>query len=111
MEAIKVYNLHRALMGKFSLTTTWHGLPIKLLEPSLDIGTYEQKRSTGDSCPLNMPGYVDLDRTGSFLRVVCADKQWIGFRAICVAGKKPMSPRDFYNGYISKCNIMERTFT
>jgi methionyl-tRNA formyltransferase len=111
MEAIKVYNLHRALTGKYSLTTTWHGLPIKLLEPSLQIGTCGQEQPTSNSCLLNMPGCVDLDQTGSFLRVFCADNQWIGFRAIGVSGKKPMSPRDFYNGYISKRNVTDRTFT
>lgn len=111
MEAVKVYNLHRALTGKYLLTTTWHGLHIKLLEPSLENGTSERKQWTNNSRLLNMPGCVDLDQTGTFLQVMCADNQWIGFRATGVPGKKPMSPRDFYNGYISKRNIMERIFT
>jgi len=111
MEAVKVYNLHRALTGMYALTTTWHGLTIKLLEPSLQIGTCEQDHWTNNSRVLNAPGCVKLDHTGSFLCVLCADNQWIGFRAISVPCKKPMSPHDFYNGYISKRSVTERTFT
>lgn len=104
MEAMQIYNLHRALTGIYSLTTTWHGLPIKLLEPSLEIGTCKQEL-------LNRPGYVELDHKSRVLRVLCADNKWIGFRAIVVPGKKPMSPQDFYNGYMSKRNVNEWTFT
>lgn len=111
MEAMKVYNLHRALIGKYALTTAWHDLPIKLLEPSLLPGTCERERRTSSTAPLNVPGCIELDRTGRVLRVLCADKQWIGFGAVGVPGKRPMSPRDFYNGYISKRNVTERTFT
>ena len=111
MEARKVYNLHRALTGMYSLTTRWHGLPIKLLEPSLNIGISEPDQQTSNRRLLNTPGCVELDHTRSFLRVLCADNQWIGFRALIVPGKKPMSPQDFYNGYLSKHNVTEWTFT
>jgi len=111
MEARKVYNLHRALTGMYSLTTRWHGLPIKLLEPSLHIGISELEQQTSNRRLLNTPGCVELDHTRSFLRVLCADNQWIGFRALIVPGKKPMSPQDFYNGYLSKHNVTEWTFT
>jgi methionyl-tRNA formyltransferase len=111
MEAVKVYNLHRALTEIYSLSTTWHGVPIKLLEPTLESGTCKQEKQTRNSWLLNRPGCVQLDRKGRFLRVLCADNQWISFRAIVVPGKKPMSPQDFYNGYMSKRSSTEWTFT
>lgn len=111
MDTVKVYNLHRALTGMYSLTTRWHGLPIKLLEPSLRTGTYDLDQQTRNRRLLNTPGCVELDHTHSLLQVLCADNRWIGFRAIIVPGKKPMSPQDFYNGYLSKRSVTEWIFT
>jgi methionyl-tRNA formyltransferase len=111
MEAVKVFNLHRALTGMYSLTTTWHELPIKLLKPSLEIGTCNQEQQTRNSQLLKRPGNVEFDHKNRLLRVLCADSKWISFGAIVVPGKKPMSPKDFYNGYLSKHNVIEWTFT
>jgi methionyl-tRNA formyltransferase len=111
IEAREVYNLHRALTGLYSLTTTWHGLPIKLLEPSLETGTCKQEQQTRNSGLLKRPGRVEFDHKGYFLHVLCADSKWVSFRAIVVPGKKPMSPQDFYNGYMSKRSVIEWTFT
>jgi methionyl-tRNA formyltransferase len=111
MEARKIYNLHRALTGLYSLTTTWHGLPIKLLEPSLETGICKQEQQTRNSWLLKRPGCVEFNHKGRFLHVLCADSKWISFRAIVVPGKKPMSPKDFYNGYMSKHSVTEWTFS
>ncbi|XP_069690111.1 methionyl-tRNA formyltransferase, mitochondrial [Periplaneta americana] len=111
MDAETVYNLYRALAGLYSLRTSWHGMMVKLFEPSLELEVCDREQRTSNSWLLNTAGCVELDPTGNYLRVLCANKQWIGFRAIGVPGKKRMSPQDFYNGYISKHSAVEWIFT
>ena len=110
MSSIQVFNLHRALVGLYPLSTSWHGLPIKLLEPVLLDEILDIPERTSNSWLLNSPGYVEFDRSGHFLRVLCADNKWIGFRVVRIQGKKPMTAHDFYNGFISKRSATEWIF-
>ncbi|PSN58275.1 hypothetical protein C0J52_00118 [Blattella germanica] len=110
MTAIQVFNLHRALVSLYPLATTWHGLPIKLLEPVLLDRTLAASERSSNSWLLNLPGCVELDRAGRVLRVLCADSTWIGFRNIRIQGRKPMTAHDFYNGFISKRSATEWIF-
>ncbi|KAJ9579551.1 hypothetical protein L9F63_004810, partial [Diploptera punctata] len=110
MSSIQVFNLYRALVGLYPLSTTWHGMHIKLLEPVLLDKTLDISERTSNSWLLSSPGCVELDRSGRILRVLCADNKWIGFQVVRIQGRKPMSAQDFHNGFISKRSATEWIF-
>lgn len=110
MTSVQIFNLHRALVGLHQLSTSWHGLAIKLFEPVLLDKMLDPSERTSNSWLLNSPGCVELDRSGHILRVLCADNKWIGFQMVRIQGRKPMTARDFYNGFISKRSATEWMF-
>ena len=110
MSSIQVFNLHRALVGLYSLSTSWHGLSIKLLEPVLLDDKLSVSERTSNSWLLNSPGCIELDHSERILRVLCADNKWIGFKMVKIQGRKSMTAQDFYNGFISKRSATEWMF-
>ncbi|KAJ8869451.1 hypothetical protein PR048_028441 [Dryococelus australis] len=104
MTSAQVYNLHRALSSVYPLTTTWHGLPVRLYcaTPAMS------SAPGGERC---RPGCVQYLRSAAALRVLCADQRWVHFVSVGVPNKKPLSATEFYNGYLSKKKESERIFT
>ncbi|XP_046393963.1 methionyl-tRNA formyltransferase, mitochondrial isoform X1 [Ischnura elegans] len=92
--AESLYNLWRALFGIFHITTFWHGTQVRLMEA--------QKFEREEMSIADKPGKIIFSKTSRMILVVCAGGGKVGFRKIGVAGKKPMSAEDFYNGYMSK---------
>ncbi|XP_066993361.1 methionyl-tRNA formyltransferase, mitochondrial isoform X3 [Anabrus simplex] len=107
LSANEVYNLYRALVGVFPLSTKWHELTVKLYKASLSAHSKGIEKKYV-SC---RAGYVVYDWHSKLLVVKCCDGQWIGFRNVSVPRKKMMTPADFYNGYISKQTEEEWYFT
>lgn len=107
MTASQIFNLDRAVTGILQPTCFWKNIPIKLYE----IQEY------GDDSILNKviddfhPGYVEYNKHLKKLIVLCASKSYITVEKIGVHGKKIMTARDFYNGFLTKVLPTERYFT
>jgi hypothetical protein len=54
---------------------------------------------------------MELNHTCSFLQLLGAYDEWIGFRALSVPQRKALSPQDFYSVYLSKHNVTVSSFT
>ncbi|KAF2884733.1 hypothetical protein ILUMI_21459 [Ignelater luminosus] len=96
MSAKDVYNLQRAIMGMFHLTTKFNNIPIKLYD------IHKSNKIVVDNCEDNIkPGSVVYDKKHKTLQIQCADGNWIMVKTIGVPGKR-MSAADFNNGFVSK---------
>ncbi|XP_063216948.1 methionyl-tRNA formyltransferase, mitochondrial isoform X5 [Bacillus rossius redtenbacheri] len=100
MTCQQVYNLHRAVASIHPLTTSWHGLPVRLhhASPSTDCAAGER------------PGCVQYVPSSNVLRVACADQLFIHFQAVGLPNKKPLTAAEFHNGYLSKKKHSDRIF-
>ncbi|KAL1500935.1 hypothetical protein ABEB36_006351 [Hypothenemus hampei] len=90
--ASQIVNLERALKSLFPLKTTWNGIPVKLFE-TLELKEERTSRK---------PGFVEFRKKDNVLLVECVFSTYITVKQVGVYGKKVMSARDFYNGFISK---------
>lgn len=101
MNATKIYNLYRALNGLFPLQSTWMGHPVKFFDLSLC--------EEGDS-GRNMAGFTVFNKKENELRIQCFDGKWIVVNKLSVGGRKPISCKDFYNGFMSKYHPKSHVF-
>ncbi|XP_035734439.1 methionyl-tRNA formyltransferase, mitochondrial-like [Vespa mandarinia] len=95
MSAIDIYNLQRALIGLYPLTTKFRNTIIKLL----DIQKIEKPNHLSHIEP-NIPGVATFDKLNKVLIVKCKDDNWISVAKVCIPGHHPMSANDFNNGFI-----------
>jgi len=88
-----VYNKYRALCGLWPLTTTWHGVPIKLLKVSKSqMPTLETQWK---------PGELIYDKQRHRLSVKCGGKGgYVSIEKLKIPGHKTMSGKDFVNGFM-----------
>lgn len=119
---MKIQNLYRALDDYFPLHCLWHGnivrlRDMKLLNPGINDDIFG-KQSNGihkefnhsRSAETRQPGTVNFCKSTNYLRIKCSD-DYVHFKTVEVKGKKPMSARDFFNGFISKYSMKDRYFT
>ncbi|GLG93019.1 Uncharacterized protein GBIM_00527 [Gryllus bimaculatus] len=109
MSALQIYNLWRALVGIHPLISKWHGITIKIFSVELHQSDIAME-SVDQFLNSVQPGYVYYHRPSKLLRVKCSDGNWISVANIGLPAKKPMSCKDFYNGYISKVQLKDRYF-
>lgn len=102
MPARNVYNLYRALVGLYPLSTTWNGMVVKL---------YDVRLSFMEGFSAEAPGSVHYDKNDKMLKVKCSDGNWIGVKSIGVPNKRAMTSSDFNNGYLKKADVNKRIFT
>ena len=105
LDATQVFNLWRALGDVKKLRAKYEvsgvgGVEVRLAtcHPPSTLA------STSRLDPLAPPGslqHLKLGKGRSFLCVRCREG-WVAFTGILYGNKKEMSPRDFYNGYLSK---------
>lgn len=119
--------MYRALDDYFPLWTLWHGTPIKLRDMVMleewscltpgnrescnrnnmgetDIICSERTSATiKDNKDMEnlLPGHTVFNKKSKVLSIRCADG-YVSFQKVVVKGRKPMSAKDFYNGFISK---------
>lgn len=111
-----MYNQFRALNHIFSLTTTWFGIPIKLLHVELDYISGLNPENVANMKKLKIenkaiPGLVEYSSQRNVLRIQCNDRNWICVNRVLVSGKKKMSASQFFNGFLSKIeNSLNRRF-
>lgn len=101
MSAEEIYNLSRALCGIYHLTTKWEQTTVKLINV---------KRCMINKIEPIVPGKVIFNRNENVLNVQCRDGCWISVEKIGIYNKKPMSAKDFNNGYIQKLKIANVIF-
>lgn len=88
-----VYNKYRALSGLWPLTTTWHGIPVKLIK----VCKYHMPNV---ECQLK-PGQLVYDKRKNKLSVKCGGKGgYVLIEKIKMSGHKTMSGKDFFNGFL-----------
>lgn len=107
MSAQKICALGRALYGLYPLTCAWNNVPIKLYDISLSPISLDNIVIKKD---LVRPGFVFYDKNAEQLCVLCADSKYVSFKRIGILGKKPMTAKDFNNGYLKKEVILQRLF-
>lgn len=108
--------LCRAIGDSYKLQTSWNGTSVKLddfLAPSvmdtLNIDLlYQQQRRFKISLP--QPGDIYFHKKRNILCVRCQDG-WVGLKSLQVSGYKTYTPREFYNGFLSKVDPRQRYFT
>ncbi|XP_018570371.1 methionyl-tRNA formyltransferase, mitochondrial [Anoplophora glabripennis] len=108
MTSTQIYNRERAVTGLFSLTSSWNGIPVKLVGVT-DCKNCDALLNSKDSVPLK-PGFVKYDKKRKTLIVVCADKTLISVDKIGIFGKRVMTAMEFNNGYIKKEPVENRCF-
>ncbi|XP_017885771.1 methionyl-tRNA formyltransferase, mitochondrial [Ceratina calcarata] len=96
MSATRVYNLQRALFGLHPIRTSFNDLKIKLFNMQTVESELVAKQFEGDA-----PGTVMYNKTIDALIVKCKEESFVSVKKITVVGKRTMSARDFYNGFLS----------
>ncbi|XP_047489667.1 methionyl-tRNA formyltransferase, mitochondrial-like [Penaeus chinensis] len=123
----KLQAMYRALDDYFPLWTLWHGTPVKLRDMVMHEEwscfvpnnrekcnktnnvekefTFSEKTSNtkckNEDVKSLSPGCTVFNKKTKVLSVQCADG-CVSFKKVIVKGRKPMSAKDFYNGFISK---------
>lgn len=114
--AQQIYNQYRALSHLFPLKSRWSDIIVKFLDLSVD--EMESFNPKNQRIMRNMgidekifPGLAEFSRKRALLRIQCKDGKWICVRQVIIAGRKPLSATEFYNGYLSKIkNSLDRKF-
>lgn len=97
-----IYNKYRALYGLWSLTTTWHETPVKLIEISKYTPNLEYQLK---------PGGFMYDKRKHKLFVKCGGKGgYLLINKLKIPGHKTMSGKDFFNGFVYMKPENEWTF-
>lgn len=97
-----VYNLYRALVGVYALSTSFNDSSIKLYDLSKCIDEM--------NCENITPGSIRYGKESKLLTVQCADGKWINIGKVGLTGRKIMTACDFYNGFLSKKNVKFKIF-
>ncbi|XP_076221688.1 methionyl-tRNA formyltransferase, mitochondrial isoform X2 [Nomia melanderi] len=105
MSATNVYNLHRALLGLYPLSTRLIDTPVKLhdikiAEKSIAVKLKEEK-----------PGVAMYDNVNNTLVIKCKGDDCISVKNIAVKGKSRISAQSFNNGYIKETMYTKRKTT
>lgn len=99
MTALQVHDLYRSLYSFKHLLSKFKNEPIKILE----ISKIDQKSDHMAA------GHLKFLWETKKLIVTCCDGNSIEIVKLSI-GKKVMSARDFYNGFLSKISESERKF-
>ncbi|XP_071556094.1 methionyl-tRNA formyltransferase, mitochondrial isoform X1 [Temnothorax nylanderi] len=94
MTAKNVYDLHRALLGSYSLKTKFDGTGIKLLD------VRQTSISSTDVKNADVPGFAKFDWKSKQLIVTCKGPSWISVTKVIVEKCSVMSAQAFANGFI-----------
>ncbi|XP_076287627.1 methionyl-tRNA formyltransferase, mitochondrial-like [Lasioglossum baleicum] len=94
MFATNIYNLHRALVGLYPLSTRLGNKTVKLYDIMIT------DKSTAERLIEQPPGMVTYDKVSNKLIVKCKGAGCISVKSIGVQGKSVMTARDFNNGFI-----------
>ncbi|KZC06067.1 Methionyl-tRNA formyltransferase, mitochondrial [Dufourea novaeangliae] len=95
MSAKIVYNLHRALLGLYPLSTKFQDKTVKLHDITIAEESITRKLDG------EMPGTVIYDRISDALIIKCAGNSCISVKKLIIQGKSVMKARDFNNGFIA----------
>lgn len=96
--AMEAYTRYRALYGFKSLTTSFQGKQVQLL----------QLRKPDNQLQKSIaPGYFYLHRGRKSLLIGCAQKTVLEIERIRIEGKKPMSAHDFHNGFLKEARTLQ----
>uniref|UniRef100_A0A0A9WJL9 methionyl-tRNA formyltransferase n=1 Tax=Lygus hesperus TaxID=30085 RepID=A0A0A9WJL9_LYGHE len=133
MDALQIFNLHRAIGHLHPLKTTWHGQPIRLLDVRVDDTkkssdsenvasdhSADQRRKNAldflnDNKPKDCAKYVtnagkiEYSKCDKLLKVMCRDGAKLIIQKFTFNGKS-ISALDFFNGYLTKRPKNEWTF-
>lgn len=103
MDSNLIYNKYRALYGLWPLTTTWHGVPMKLI----DICKYNRPNLKYEL----KPGRLMYDKQRHKLFVKCGGKGgYVLINKLKIPDHKKMSGKDFFNGFMYKKSENEWKF-
>ncbi|XP_078040849.1 methionyl-tRNA formyltransferase, mitochondrial isoform X2 [Augochlora pura] len=105
MSARNIYNLHRALMGLYPLSTRFINKTVKLY----DITVTDESIAT--KFIDKAPGMVMYDEVNDALIIKCKNEGCIWVKNIGIQGKPVMSANDFNNGYIASKNKTDILFS
>ncbi|KAI4499950.1 hypothetical protein M0802_004820 [Mischocyttarus mexicanus] len=95
MSATDIYNLQRALVGLYPLTTKFRDMTIKLL----DIRKID-KPGCLSHLESNISGIATFDKVNNVLIVKCKNDSWISVTQLRIPGHRLMNANDFNNGFI-----------
>lgn len=103
MSSEEVFNLYRSIYSFKNITTSFKGEPVKL---------YEVARSLNFQPDIlnSQPGQAVFCRVLKKLFVKCADENYVEIKQLSIGRKKAMSAISFNNGFLSKCDELERIF-
>uniref|UniRef100_A0A8D8MME1 Methionyl-tRNA formyltransferase, mitochondrial n=1 Tax=Culex pipiens TaxID=7175 RepID=A0A8D8MME1_CULPI len=104
MSAREVYDRFRALYSYKPLTTRLGAELVKVFRVSCDgeVGGGEEDF---------VPGEIRFCRKSKRLRVRCGDGKMVCVEQLSIGGKKVMSGQEFYNGFLSKLDPVQRVFS
>ncbi|XP_076656274.1 methionyl-tRNA formyltransferase, mitochondrial isoform X1 [Halictus rubicundus] len=94
MSATNIYNLHRALVGLYPLSTRLGNKTVKLYDVMIT------HKSIAKKFIEKPPGMVTYDKVSNELIIKCKGAGCISVKRISVQGKSVMTAGDFNNGYI-----------
>ncbi|KAH8417320.1 hypothetical protein KR222_008757 [Zaprionus bogoriensis] len=96
--ATELYARHRALYGFKSLSTSFLGKQVQLIEVRLPEKPLQKRLA---------PGYFFFHRARKSLVIGCAQNTALEARRIRIEGKKPMSAHDFNNGFLNRAPTLQ----
>lgn len=102
MNAVNIYNLHRAIYGLYPLTTRFKNEKMKLFDAFLHDSEEEKNYKIA-------PGSIQYCSKTNAVKVLCKDRKYIYFRSLRIVGKREISAIDFYNGYIKNTPLEKRS--
>ncbi|XP_076379067.1 methionyl-tRNA formyltransferase, mitochondrial [Megalopta genalis] len=98
MSARNIYNLHRALIGLYTLRTKFINKTVKLYDITIT------DKSIAVKFIEEAPGMVTYDKVNNVLIIKCKREGCISVKNVGIEGKPVMSAHDFNNGFISGRN-------
>lgn len=101
----EIIALSRALYNLYPITSNWNNVPIKLLDIDFNPVLADINKNA-----IVSPGFVKYDKKLQRLLIYCSDNKCISVKNVGLSGKKPMTAKDFNNGYIKKVNLQQRFF-
>ncbi|KAG7211296.1 hypothetical protein KM043_010596 [Ampulex compressa] len=96
MTSKDIYNLHRALLGIYSLTTKFQERKAKLLNIEKVENPSEEIRARHGP-----PGTAVFDNNRKALIVKCKGETWIAVKNLVIEGHRPITASEFNCGYIA----------
>lgn len=105
MSSKEVFNLYRSIYSFKNILTTFGNEPVRLVEIAKtgEINPYDHRSL--------QPGQLAFCKKTKKLLVKCCDDQLLEIKQLSIRGrKKVMSPADFNNGFLKKCEDLEKRF-